>query len=162
MHCSCATLLLFLQFLEDQGLYESVDESSLREEVLGTLDKLVKDWVKKVGRAAELADNFVAESNAKIFTFGSYRLGVHGPGEALSTSPVGLPIGTLKACNPADQPSLLVGADIDTLCVGPRHVSRENDFFGSEAHCLQSMLMVTLIPTSPQLVAVCSNFLLAC
>lgn len=72
-----------LQFLQDQGLYESTDESSLREEVLGTLDKLVKDWVKKVGRAAELADTFVADSNAKIFTFGSYRLGVHGPGEIL-------------------------------------------------------------------------------
>lgn len=76
MQCACC-----LQFLQDQGLYESTDESSLREEVLGTLDKLVKDWVKKVGRAAELADTFVADSNAKIFTFGSYRLGVHGPGE---------------------------------------------------------------------------------
>ena len=88
---SCTTdmqleLLFLLQFLQDQGLYESVDESSLREEVLGTLDKLVKDWVKKVGRAAELADTFVADSNAKIFTFGSYRLGVHGPGEALLMS----------------------------------------------------------------------------
>lgn len=79
-------VLLLLQFLEDQGLYESVDESSLREEVLGTLDKLVKDWVKNVGRAAELADTFVADSNAKIFTFGSYRLGVHGPGAVLLMS----------------------------------------------------------------------------
>ena len=58
----------------------------MREEVLGNLDKLVKDWVKKVGRAAELADTFVADSNAKIFTFGSYRLGVHGPGETLLMS----------------------------------------------------------------------------
>lgn len=72
--------LLASQFLEEQGLYESVDESSLREEVLGTLDKLVKHWVKKVGRAADLAESFVADSTAKIFTFGSYRLGVHGPG----------------------------------------------------------------------------------
>ncbi|KAL3152581.1 hypothetical protein ABBQ32_001602 [Trebouxia sp. C0010 RCD-2024] len=114
-------------FLQDQGLYESTDESSLREEVLGTLDKLVKDWVKKVGRAAELADTFVADSNAKIFTFGSYRLGVHGP-----------------------------GADIDTLCVGPRHVSRETDFFGLEPHCLQSMLME--LPGVTQLQAVKDSY----
>ncbi len=64
-------------------MYETVAESSLREEVLGTLDNLVKDWVKKVGRAAELADSFVSDSNAKIFTFGSYRLGVHGPGQLI-------------------------------------------------------------------------------
>lgn len=75
-----------MQFLEEQGLYESVEESSLREEVLGTLDNLVKEWVKQVGRATELADSFVSDSNAKIFTFGSYRLGVHGPGD--STSPL--------------------------------------------------------------------------
>lgn len=98
------------KFLADAGLYESYEEAIKREEVLGRLDQIVKTWVKNISRAKGFNEQLVQEANAKIFTFGSYRLGVHGP-----------------------------GADIDTLCVGPKHATRKEDFFG-ELHRMLSEL----------------------
>ncbi|MFS7915343.1 putative polynucleotide adenylyltransferase [Helianthus anomalus] len=107
-------------FLAEAGLYESHEEAIRREEVLGRLDQIVKIWVKKVSRARGLNEQLVQEANAKIFTFGSYRLGVHGP-----------------------------GADIDTLCVGPRHADRDEDFFGELKRMLLEMPDVTELHPVP-------------
>jgi poly(A) polymerase len=59
----------------------------------------VKKFVRNVSITRGLSEAAANAAGGKIFTFGSYRLGVHGP-----------------------------GTDIDTLCVVPKHVSRE-DFF---------------------------------
>ncbi|PWZ24564.1 Nuclear poly(A) polymerase 1 [Zea mays] len=88
------------KYLSDARLYERQDEAILREEVLGKLDQTVKAWIKKATRINGYGEQFVHEANAKTFTFGSYCLGVHGP-----------------------------DADIDTLCVGPRHATRNEYFF---------------------------------
>ena len=86
-HSRLTIPLSLLQYLVDKGLYEEKAEAELREDVLGQLDELVTHWVKAVTEASEMGEHFVAEAKAKIFTFGSYRLGVHGPGKTPLTLP---------------------------------------------------------------------------
>jgi poly(A) polymerase len=68
-----------------------------RQIVLGKLNEIFKEFVKTVSIRNGLPAELAAEVGGKIFTFGSYRLGVHGK-----------------------------GSDIDTLCVAPKHVKRED------------------------------------
>ncbi|KAF9057831.1 Poly(A) polymerase central domain-containing protein [Panaeolus papilionaceus] len=88
-----------MEELKRQNNFESEEESRTREIVLGRVAALVKQFVKKVALDRGLPESVANSAGGKIFTFGSYRLGVHGP-----------------------------GTDIDTLCVVPKHVTRE-DFF---------------------------------
>ncbi|KAG0441953.1 Poly(A) polymerase PAPa [Dictyocoela muelleri] len=85
---------LMEKFLKEH-FFESEEEGIVRERVLGRIDHLVKVFVQKV---AVMKGVNTKNTGGKIFTFGSYRLGVHSK-----------------------------GADIDTLCVVPNFVSR-NDF----------------------------------
>ncbi|PNH07401.1 Poly(A) polymerase [Tetrabaena socialis] len=67
------------EVLRANDLYESLDDALLREDVLGLFYQLVQTWVKGVCRKK----GFNAEdARAHVYTFGSYRLGVHGPGES--------------------------------------------------------------------------------
>ncbi|KAH0464419.1 hypothetical protein IEQ34_007205 [Dendrobium chrysotoxum] len=88
------------KFLAKAGLYGSKEEEMRREEVPRQLNQIVKNWVKQLTYQRGYNNEMVEQANAIIFTIGSQRLGVNGP-----------------------------GADIDTLCVGPSYVNREEDFF---------------------------------
>ncbi len=80
---------------------------------MGKLNTIVKDFVKYVSLKHHLPESVANEAGGKIFTFGSYRLGVHGK-----------------------------GADIDTLCVTPKHIQRE-DFFEDMYEALKKRPEVT-------------------
>ncbi|KAI8641611.1 Poly(A) polymerase central domain-containing protein [Parasitella parasitica] len=85
--------------LHDYGLFESEKEAQKRITVLNKLNFMVKDFVYRVGMQRGLSEQQAKSAGGKIFTFGSYKLGVHN-----------------------------TGADIDTLCVVPKHVERDAFF----------------------------------
>ncbi|NXY49402.1 PAPOG polymerase, partial [Ceuthmochares aereus] len=83
------------------GVFEEKEELNHRISVLGKLNNLVREWISEVGESKKVPPSIIENAGGKIYTFGSYRLGVHTK-----------------------------GADIDAVCVAPRHVER-SDFFQS-------------------------------
>lgn len=70
-----------------------------RDRVLQHLQKVTEEFVRRVGRKKGLPSSTVDTLGGKVFTYGSYTIGVHGP-----------------------------DSDIDSLVVAPKTVE-ENDFF---------------------------------
>lgn len=85
--------------LKQEGSFETAKETQNRVDTLKILQDLAQQFVYTVSRNKNMSDGMARDAGGKIFTYGSYRLGVHGP-----------------------------GSDIDTLVVVPKHVTRE-DFF---------------------------------
>lgn len=85
--------------LKKMNCFETEKESRLREKVLGLIQMHVRAFVRETYLAAGASPEQADQAGGKIYTYGSYRLGVHGP-----------------------------NSDIDTLIVCPRRVTRE-DFF---------------------------------
>ncbi|KAK6462975.1 Poly(A) polymerase central domain-containing protein [Scheffersomyces coipomensis] len=85
--------------LKQRGSFESEAATRKRVEVLTLFQKLTEEFVYRVSIKKNMSEGMARDAGGKIFTFGSYRLGVYGP-----------------------------GSDIDTLVVVPKHVSR-SDFF---------------------------------
>ncbi|KAG8897634.1 polynucleotide adenylyltransferase [Tulasnella sp. 403] len=109
-----------MEELRRQNTFEAEEEAKNREVVLGRIAALVKSFVFKVSKSYGMSDAAAHAAGGKIFTFGSYRLGVHGPGD-----------------------------DIDTLLVVPKHVSRE-DFFSVFEPMLREMPGVTHVTGVPE------------
>lgn len=91
------------------NLFETEEEMQLRLKVLNEINKLSQKWVKELSIVKKMPPELANGCKAKIFTFGSYRLGVHNR-----------------------------GADIDTLLVAPKHVERD-DFFDTFQSALAKM-----------------------
>ncbi|KAF0484400.1 PolyA polymerase [Gigaspora margarita] len=104
---------LLIQELLRQGTFESEDETRRCEVIIDKFDKLVKELIYNISREKRLSDINAKEAGGKIFTFGSYKLGVYG-----------------------------TGADIDILCIAPRHITRD-DFFYYMHHTLNNFAEVS-------------------
>lgn len=85
--------------LKSQNNFESAEATEHRKNILTRLQSITEEFVKEVGKRKGLAASVINGSGGKVSPYGSYRLGVFGP-----------------------------GSDIDTLIVAPKHVTRD-DFF---------------------------------
>ncbi|KAH7354069.1 Poly(A) polymerase pla1 [Plectosphaerella cucumerina] len=89
-----------LEELKRQNTFESPAETAKRHDVLAQLQAICDEFVKRVAAEREAgSDALIKEAKGRIFTYGSFRLGVYGP-----------------------------GSDIDTLVVAPRYVTRQDYF----------------------------------
>ena len=83
---------------KDFNLFESKEDGKKREEILVSLKKCVKEAVKNIYKDKGKTDEEANSAGGGVFSFGSYRLGIVGPGD-----------------------------DIDVLCIAPATDPRDNN-----------------------------------
>ncbi|KKA30351.1 hypothetical protein TD95_001041 [Thielaviopsis punctulata] len=89
-----------LEELRAQGTFESPADTEKRHKVLASLQQICDEFVRRVAaKRHPNKDALIKAARGKVFTYGSFRLGVYGP-----------------------------GSDIDTLVVAPKYVTREDYF----------------------------------
>ena len=108
-----------IQSMKPHGVYESEEELNHRMEVLARLNHLVKQWIRDLSVEKNMPKALADTVGGNVYTFGSYRLGVHNR-----------------------------GADIDALCVAPRHIHRE-DYFNSFYEILKTQAEVSELRAVP-------------
>ncbi|OAA44897.1 Poly(A) polymerase [Metarhizium rileyi] len=99
-----------IEELRRQKTFESPSDTQKRFKVLESLQTICDEFVKRVAREKEPKnDALLKNARGKVFTYGSFRLGVFGP-----------------------------GSDIDTLIVAPKYVTRD-DYFKYFPDLLEAM-----------------------
>ena len=98
------------------------EEVQARKVVLSDIQKIINKWVQEASAKQGFTGESLKMACGKVFTFGSFRLGLITP-----------------------------ASDIDALCVAPKHISRE-DFFGTLLPILESNPFVTEISGVPDAV----------
>lgn len=111
--------LSYEQCLRDLDLFETTKGDEQRDHALTKLSKIIGQWSDGISRNKGVPHNLIASTTAKVFLFGSTRLGVHDP-----------------------------TADLDVVCVLPNHITR-NHFFGTLPSILKSTSGVTEFKTIP-------------
>lgn len=69
-----------IEELKRENNYETQDETKKRMATLSTLQRCVIEFVKVVSRNQRLPEAQIAQFGGKVYPYGSYRLGVYGPG----------------------------------------------------------------------------------
>ncbi|KAF3060021.1 Poly(A) polymerase pla1 [Daldinia childiae] len=101
---------LLLEELRRQNTFESAAETKKREKVLVDLQRIADEFVRRVAKEKEPQNEvLIRDARGEVFTYGSFCLGVYGP-----------------------------GSDIDTLVTAPRYVTRD-DYFKHFPSLLQEM-----------------------
>ncbi|CAL3965101.1 unnamed protein product [Diplocarpon coronariae] len=95
--------------LKRQNNYESPEETAKRVTVLKQLQSITEEFVRQVTRAQGNPEPIVRSAGGKIETFGSFKLGVIGP-----------------------------GSDIDTLVVVPENITKD-EFFNVFPEIMEKM-----------------------
>ncbi|KAK3115408.1 polynucleotide adenylyltransferase, partial [Teratosphaeriaceae sp. CCFEE 6253] len=85
--------------LKAQNNFPPASDTERREAIILKLEGLLKQMVQLVGKKKGLPQAILDVAGGRVYTYGSYRLGVYGP-----------------------------DSDVDTLMLAPKHVSRD-DFF---------------------------------
>jgi poly(A) polymerase len=111
-----------VNYLHKRGdVFESTIGQKIRLEVITKLQEIIKIWTIKVGTEKNINEEYLINGGGvTLKIFGSTRLGVHSP-----------------------------DADIDTLCIAPNYITRQ-EFFSSYCNIMKNHQDVTNFSSIPE------------